>query len=196
VQGFISIVVSVGESSQLEVGLVGDEGMLGLPLLLGVDTSPLRALVQGPGSAWRIGAEAFSRELERIPAFRIELLRYLQACYLKLAQAAACTRFHVVEERLARWLLMTQDRAHGEAFHMTHQFLAELLGVRRVGITKAASAMQERGLIEYHRGQIHILDRAGLKRASCSCYQSERDIYDGLLLPARPRVRSRAARPA
>ncbi len=178
---FISMMIPVDEDSVLEVGLVGDEGMLGLPLLLGVEASPLRALVQGSGHAWRMEAGIFAAELEHHPRLRRELLRYLQVCVSQLAQTAACTRFHLVEQRLARWLLMTQDRAHQDEFHVTHEFLAYMLGVRRVGVTKAATALQKRHLIHYHRGEVTVLDRPGMQLASCSCYQTDRDTYDGLL---------------
>ncbi len=178
---FISVMIPVDEASVLEVGLIGDEGMLGLPLLLGVDASPLRALVQGSGHAWRMEAETFGAELEHHPRLKRELLRYMQVCVWQLAQTAACTRFHLVEQRLARWLLMTQDRAHRDEFHVTHEFLAYMLGVRRVGVTKAATALQNRHLIHYHRGEVTVLDRPGMQRAACSCYQTDRDTYDGLL---------------
>jgi CRP-like cAMP-binding protein len=190
-QSFVSLMIPVDSSSILEVGLVGDEGMLGLPLLLGFDTSPLRAVVQGPGHAWRMGAEAFIEELARNPLFRQRLQRYLQVSFWQLAQTAACTRFHLVEQRLARWLLMSQDRAHRDQFHVTHEFLAYMLGVRRVGVTKAASALQRRRLIKYHRGEVTILNRAGMKSVSCTCYQSDLDTYDGVLAgpEVRPNVR-------
>jgi CRP-like cAMP-binding protein len=188
---FISLMIPVDESSILEVGLVGDEGVLGLPLLLGVDTSPLRAVVQGTGLAWRMDAEAFVQEVGRNPQLRQKLHRYLQVCIWQLAQTAACTRFHLVEQRLARWLLMTQDRAHQDQFHVTHEFLAYMLGVRRVGVTKAATALQTRRLITYHRGEVIVQNRAGMKAASCACYQNDLDTYDSLLSPAVPRANPR-----
>jgi CRP-like cAMP-binding protein len=177
----ISVMLPVDGSRILEVGLVGDEGMLGLPLLLGVESSPLRAVVQGAGHAWRVGAEVLLSELERNPPLRRQMLLYQQVIVSQLAQTAACTRFHLVEERLARWLLMTEDRAHRDEFFVTHEFLAYMLGVRRVGVTKAATALQKRHLIHYHRGAVVVLDRSGLESASCSCYRIDRETYEGLL---------------
>jgi CRP-like cAMP-binding protein len=191
VAGFISVMIPVDETSILEVGLVGDEGMFGLPLLLGVDTSPLRALVQGTGLAWRMSSDAFRSELARNPPWNRVLQRYLQVSFSQLAQTAACTRFHLVEHRLARWLLMTQDRAHRAEFHVTHEFLAYMLGVRRVGVTKAALALQSQDLIRYHRGALTVVDRAGLESAACSCYRIDREAYEALLGPA-PRSAKRA----
>jgi CRP-like cAMP-binding protein len=178
---FISLLVTVDGTTDLEVGMVGSEGMLGTPLILGVNVSPLRALVQGAGPAWRLSAATFARELERNPALRRALHLYLQVRMSQLAQTSACTRFHVVEERLARWLLMTQDRAHGAEFRVTHEFLAYMLGVRRVGVTRAANALQQRRLISYHRGEVTILDRPGMEAAACGCYRADRDTYDRLL---------------
>jgi CRP-like cAMP-binding protein len=178
---FISLMIPVDSTSNLEVASVGNEGMLGSPVILGVNVSPLRALVQGAGLAWRLSAVALGRELGRSAALRRGLHRYLHVRMCQLAQAAACTRFHLVEQRLARCLLMTQDRSHSTDFRATHEFLAYMLGVRRVGITKAAKALQTRHLIRYHRGAISILDRIGMEAAACGCYQTDRDTYDTLL---------------
>lgn len=177
----ISLLTPAEGSMRLEVGLVGDEGMVGTPLALGVGVSPLQALVQGAGNSLRVDAATFRLELDRSPVLQLLLDRYLFVCMTQLAQAAGCTRFHVVEARLARWLLMTQDRAHSTAFHITHEFLAQVLGVRRVGVTKAATSLQKLRLIRYSRGDIVILDRLGLKAAACPCYGTDRETYQRAL---------------
>ena len=180
-RSFVSLVMPVDVSGSLEVGLVGDEGMVGIPLALGIDVWPLKAVVQGAGSALRMGADYFCRELERSGALHGGIDRYLYVCLNQLTRRAACTRFHVVEARLARWLLMSQDRAHAASFDVTHECLALMLGVRRAGITNAASSLRQRRLIRYHRGKITVLDRRGLRAASCSCYHADRQSYDRIL---------------
>ena len=181
--GYISLVTQLDDHAKLEVGLVGDEGMFGTPLVLGVGVSSIHSLVQGAGRAWRIDAAEFLVKLQQSPTLRQVLERYLYVLMSQLAQMAVCTRFHVAEERLARWLLMTADRAHSAKFHITHEFLAYMLGVRRVGITKAAGSLQKQKFISYSRGDITIIDRSGLEAASCDCYQADKETYDRILEP-------------
>lgn len=170
--GFISLVATVNGHPPLEMGLIGDEGMLGATLALGVDTAPLRAVVQGAGDALRMSAARLKQDITDSPPLRRVLDRHLYVVMAHLSQAAACTRFHETEPRLARWLLMTHDRAHANHFHLTHQFLADMLGVRRSAVTIAAGALKRRKLISYSRGEINILDRSGLEAASCECYRA------------------------
>jgi CRP-like cAMP-binding protein len=179
--GFISLVAPVDGYAGLEVGMIGSEGMYGIGLMLGVDVSPMHALVQGTGPALRMNAKPFRRELEDSPALQRGLNRYLYVLLSQLAQTAACTRFHVVEARLARWLLMTRDRARSDEFYLTQDFLSHMLGVRRVGVTKAAGSLQRRKLISYSRGVIRVLDRSGLQAAACGCYLADKKIYDRVL---------------
>jgi CRP-like cAMP-binding protein len=179
---FISLVSKVDQAAGVEVGMVGSEGMLGAQMALGVRTAPLHAIVQGAGNALRIGSAAFRRELESSPALRKILNSYLHVLMVQLANSAACQRFHLVNARLARWLLMSEDRAHAERFHVTHEFLAYMLGVRRVGVTAAAGALQKAGLIQYHRGVLHVVDRSGLEQAACSCYAADQTAYAEVLI--------------
>ncbi len=179
--GFISLVTPVEGSPGVEVGMIGREGMLGAQQAPGVKTGPLRALVQGAGASWRVDAVAFRRELARSAALQRVLNHYLDVLMAQQAAAAGCLRFHLTGQRLARWLLMSQDRAHSSSFHVTQEFLAYMLGMRRVGITAAASALQRSGLIQYHRGELTVLDRAGLEAGACSCYAADRQTYADLL---------------
>ena len=180
-EGFISLVTMAPGHPGPEVGMVGREGMVGAQLALGILAAPLRALVHGSGPAWRIGTKAFLPELARSPALQRSLSRYVYVLMAQLATSAACLRFHLIGPRLARWLLMTQDRAHADSFHVTQEFLAYMLGVRRVGITAAAGSLQRGGLIEYTRGELTVLDRAGLEAVACSCYAIDRHTYDEVL---------------
>lgn len=177
IDAFISLLARIDDHPSLEMGMIGREGMLGLQLSLGVGRAPLAALVQGEGQAWRLGAAAFRAELQRSPPLRRLLQRYLYVRLAQLASAAGCLRFHQIGPRLARWLLMSQDRAGHAQLAVTQEFLAFMLGVRRVGVTQAAGAMQRSGLIHYHRGLLTVLDRAGLEAAACSCYACDQSHY-------------------
>lgn len=172
--GFISLLVQVDGAAGLEVGMVGREGMLGVPLLLGQPRALLSAVVQGAGMAWRLEIRTLRRELNRCRALRPLLDGYAASLLMQIARSAGCLHEHPIDQRLARWLLMSLDRAEGAALHVTQAFMASMLGVRRVGVTHAAAAMQRRGPITYHRGQLSVIDRAGLEASTCSCYGAER----------------------
>lgn len=178
---FISLVTTLDDGARLEVGIVGDEGMLGSSLILGVHSSSQHAVVQGSGTALRMSAAVFGGHYAKNAELRKGLHNYVHVLMCQLALTAACTHYHIVEARLARWLLMTRDRAHSNRFRLTHEFLAYMLGVRRVGITQAASSLQERGLIDYSRGAIAILNATGLEKASCLCYRRGNQMYENLL---------------
>jgi len=183
IDAFVSLLTpgATQGSAALEVALVGNEGMVGSWLLLGVDAAPLRALVQGGGFAWRVDAKTFGREVAANRILREVFDHYLYVQLVQLAQTAWCTRFHVVESRLARWLLMTKDRANSREFRITQQLLAQMLGVRRAGVTRAAASLKRRKLIRYSRGDLEIVDVLGLEKAACSCYATDRQTYDRVL---------------
>lgn len=170
----------VGGHKPLEMGLIGNEGMLGATLALGVTNSPQRGVVQGSGTALRMTVAHLRAELRDSAALRRTLDRYLYVLMAQLSQTAACARFHAIEARLARWLLMTHDRAPSDHFYLTHDFLADMLGVRRSAVTIAAGALQHRELISYSRGRIVIVDRQGLESASCECYRAVVEDYENL----------------
>lgn len=175
---FISVRTPGDGNTNLEVGLIGNEGMLGITLMLDIYVAPFHALVQGAGTALRLSTLSFNRTLEQSPTLQRVLKSYLYVSMSQLAQTVVCTRYHVIEARLARWLLMAQDRAHADHFHVTHELIAYMLGVRRVGITNAANSLQQRKLISYRRGDVTILDRAGLEAAACKCYRVDKEIYE------------------
>ncbi|MEO8848442.1 MAG: Crp/Fnr family transcriptional regulator [Casimicrobiaceae bacterium] len=193
-EGFISLVTPSRIPDALEVGLVGNEGMHGVSLALGVDVFPFHALVQGTGSALRMSAAAFRREHARTPELQKALGRYVHVLMSQFAQTGACMRFHRVEARLARWLLMTQDRAHADSFQITHAFLAWMLGVRRASVSDAALALQSRGLIEYKRGRMTILNRRALEVLACTCYASDRALYQDTMMQRRPATKRATVR--
>jgi CRP-like cAMP-binding protein len=180
-EGFISLIAPLDGEPVLEVGMVGREGMLGAHLALGASSDPLHALVQGPGTAWRLSARAFRSELVRSRPLRVGINRYIYVLMAQLASSAVCLRFHLIGPRLARWLLMSQDRTHSQDFYVTQEFLSYMLGVRRVGVTAAAGELQRDGLIKYSRGHVTILDRKRLEAASCSCYRTDCQTYSKLL---------------
>ena len=175
--GFISLMANVDGHATLELGLVGNEGMYSPSSMLGSDVSPLRALVQGSGTALRMKTADLRRAADASTALRDTINRYLCVIVAQLAQTAVCNSFHTIEARLARWLLMTQDRAHADRLTLTHGLLATMLGVRRSGISIAAASLQIRKVISYSRGEIAILDRGRLEIASCECYAAGKKIY-------------------
>lgn len=177
VTGFISLLVAVVDAPSIEMGLIGSEGMLGATLALGNNHAPMQSLVQGAGTALRMDALLFRQRLESSSTLRQLIHSYLYVLLVQLAQTGACNCFHEVQQRLARWLLMSHDRAHSKHFRLTHDFLATMLGVRRSAVTIAAGALQHKGLISYRRGQINILSREGLENTSCGCYDTAIDTY-------------------
>jgi CRP-like cAMP-binding protein len=179
-EAFISLITLLDGKPVLEVGMIGSEGMFGAQMALGVISQPLYAMVQGSGSVLRIGRLDFKRELVSNADLHAAVSRYLHVTMTQLARSAACLRFHRIGPRLARWLLMTHDRAHSDRFRVTHEFLALMLGVRRAGVTTAAAILQRQGLVEYQRGDVRVLNRRKLENAACSCYASDRKTYADL----------------
>lgn len=169
--GIVSLLAAVNGRATLEVGLVGKEGMLGLSVFMGVNSSQNRAVVQGSGSAMRMKATAFRKECNNGGALPRLLQRYTHSLLTQIAQAAVCNQFHSVDARLSRWLLMTHDRMGDDEFQITQAFLSSMLGVRREGVCRAAGDLQKRKLIDYSRGRLKVLDRAGLEAVSCGCYE-------------------------
>jgi CRP-like cAMP-binding protein len=173
----VSLFAPLSDRLAVEVGMVGSEGMVGVSLALGVGESSVQALVQGSGTALRMQAGAFRRELQRNAPLRAGVGRYVHLLMGQLSQTGACNAFHPIEARCARWLLMTRDRMHSNELELTHEFLARMLGVRRVGVTVAAGNLQRRGLIAYSRGKITILDGEQLAASACECYPALRKLY-------------------
>ena len=174
----VSLLTAVDKSRTLEVGMVGNEGMVGMPMVLGIGVSAVRALVQGSGTAMRMTAARFRAEFKSNMPLQRALFRYTHLLMAQVSQTAACNRFHEADKRLARWLLMTSDRLHSDEFLLTHEFLSHMLGVRRVGVTKAAEDLKARKFIDYSRGHIKILDRKRLEAAACPCYRIVKNLQD------------------
>ncbi len=189
ISGFVSAVASVPNHPALEVGMIGNEGMLGVSMVLGIDDAPLQAVVQGAGTALRMQITECRQALETHPSLHRQLNRYLYLLMTQLPKTLACTHFHAVGPRLARWLLITHDRAHGDRLQLTHQFLADMLGVQRSAITIAAGLLQRRKLIQYVRGNIQVRSRTGLEAASCGCYETMNEDYRRIInAPLQPRL--------
>jgi CRP-like cAMP-binding protein len=179
--GVVSLVIFTGGSLPVEVGSVGNEGLVGIPVFLGTDRSPARAIAQVPGAALRMEAEAFREEMRRAGPLPDLVRRYTQAIFTEISQSTVCNHLHSVEKRMCRWLLRTHDRVGADDFPLTQEFLAQMLAVRRPTVTAVAGVLQKAGLITYHRGRMTLLDRKGLEAASCECYRAVRKEFDRLL---------------
>jgi CRP-like cAMP-binding protein len=178
-----SLVIFMLDGQVVEVATVGNEGMVGLPVFLGAETFSGQAFTQIPGKAVRMQVEVFRDEARQGSSLHEVLHRYTQALFTQVAQSAACNRLHRIEQRCARWLLMTRERVRADQFPLTQEFLAQMLGVRRAGVSEAVSRLQKEGLIQYSRGIITILNRSGLETVSCECYAIVKQEYDHLLKP-------------
>ncbi|MBA2585028.1 MAG: Crp/Fnr family transcriptional regulator [Chthoniobacterales bacterium] len=176
-----SLLTVLKDGTQTEVASIGREGMVGLPAFLGAKRSARRAICQMPGTAWRLSAAELVRQTHRGGPLSDLLHRYAQALFTQMAQLATCNRLHTIEQRCCCWLLMTHDRVEGDEFYVTHEFLSEMLGARRSGVTVIAGTLQRAGLISYTRGRVTILDRRGLEKAACECYAIVRREFDSLL---------------
>jgi CRP-like cAMP-binding protein len=177
----VSLLYTMIDGSTAEVGLVGNEGLVGIALFMGGDTTPNRAIVQGAGDAFRMRAAAMQYEFKRGGAFQLALLRYTQALIVQISQTAVCNRLHSTEQRLCRWLLMTHDRTQSDELQMTHEFISNMLGIHREVVSLAAHRLQDKGVISYKRGRIQILDRRELEQSACECYQVVKEEHDRLL---------------
>jgi CRP-like cAMP-binding protein len=180
-EGMVSLVQPLDNGAMIEVGMIGNEGLVGVPVLLGADSSPLEAMVQMPGSALRMHASVLRQEVGRRTALLGVLLRYTQALHTQVSLTAACNGRHTLAERLARWLLTAHDRATSDRLPLSHEFLSLMLGVRRAGVTVAVGTLRAAGLIRNTHGRVNIIDRPGLEAASCECYRTVRTEYERLL---------------
>lgn len=181
-RGMISVCAMMEDGTQVEVGVIGNEGMCGLPVLFGTDITPLQSMVQISDGAVRMKAEAFKSVIKDCPTLHRSLMHYAQAFYIQAAQTAACNRLHPMSGRLSRWLLMCQDRTQSDLLPLTHEFMSIMLGVRRAGVSEAANRLKADGLIDYQRGLVRVLDRAGLEAATCECYRVIRKAFDRFLV--------------
>jgi CRP-like cAMP-binding protein len=179
----ISLVITLKGGETVEVATTGNEGMIGTPLLLGIDRSELKVLCQVAGQALRMRAEHFRRSVQEHPDLQAVAQRYAQGLFDQIARTTACNHVHSVQARMCRWLLMTHDRVGADEFHLTQEFLAQMLGVRRPSVTVAAGVLQRAGLIRYQRGRIRVVDRGGLEAGACECYDTVRSEFDRLLAP-------------
>jgi len=179
--GVGSLVNTMANGDAAEVGTIGNEGVVGLPLVLGDDRAPTSVYIQVPGAGLRMKATLFNKELARSASMRTVMLHYAHAFFNQVAQSAACNQFHSLEQRCCRWMLMTHDRMQSEEFLLTQEFLAMMLGVQRTGVTAAASRLQRAGLMRYKRGSVTIADRRGLMKRSCECYGVSKKEFDRLL---------------
>lgn len=187
--GVGSLVNTMANGDAAEVGTIGNEGLVGLPLVLQDERSPTSVYIQVPGKGFRMKAGLFQKELARSASMRTVMLHYTHAFFNQVAQSAACNQFHSLEQRCCRWLLMTRDRMESDDFPLTQEFLAMMLGVQRTGVSVAAGALQRAGLIIYKRGSVAILDRRGLERRSCECYGISKREFDRLLGAKKSRSR-------
>jgi CRP-like cAMP-binding protein len=183
IEGVASLVNTMADGSATEVGTIGNEGIVGLPIILGDRHAPTTAYVQVPGSGLRLSADVLRRELELNGTTRTVMLHYAHAFFNQVAQSAACAHFHSIEQRCCRWLLMTHDCAHSDQFLLTQEFLGMMLGVRRSSVTEVAAKLKHRKLIEYRRGHVTVLDRSGLEKQACECYAVSKREFDRLLGP-------------
>jgi CRP-like cAMP-binding protein len=181
VSGVVSLVISLKDGASVEVATIGNEGVVGVPVFLGAERSPTKAFCQVAGQALKMRADSFRRALEEHPELADVVRRYTQGMVNQISQTTACNHVHSVQARMCRWLLMTHDRVGADEFHLTQEFLAQMLGVRRPSVTVAAGLLQKAGLIRYQRGRIHIADRAGLEITACECYETVRQEFNRLL---------------
>lgn len=171
INSLVSLLTVMADSTVAEVGVVGSEGMVGLPVFLGTDITPFRAIVQIPGEAIRMRADVFRQAVNQISLFSSWIQRYINALIIQISQTSACNSHHTVEQRCCRWLLLMHDTAKSDEFLITQEFLSQMLSVRRASVTEVAGRLQKAGLIRYGRGEMSILDRRGLETASCECYR-------------------------